>query len=170
MNTATTNHTQPESGHSPQHLALRMVLQRRQNRRTAHRHSRLQEAGYTLFEIMMVIAIIAILAGMTIFAISNVFGDVAQTEAKNTIRQMEEAIELYRINPRNRQYPTTEQGLEVLVPKYLDEVPKDPWGEEYKYLSPGRDNRAYDLYTLGADRQEGGEEENADITSWNRNN
>lgn len=126
-----------------------------------------RSAGFTLIEIMMVIAIIGILAGLSIYTIGDTFTDVRGTQAKTHISQIETALNNYRTRPKNRgQYPTTEQGLDILAPNYVKRIPKDPWDEEYQYLSPGREGRDYDLWTYGKDKQAGGEGENADITSW----
>ncbi|HEX8389342.1 MAG TPA: type II secretion system major pseudopilin GspG [Sphingomonas sp.] len=129
---------------------------------------RRRESGFTLVELMVVIVIIGLLA--TIVAI-NVLpsGDQARvTRAKADINTIQAGLDLYKL--QNGRYPTTSEGLQVLVGgrgAYLkgSAVPKDPWGRDYLYASPGQHGDA-DVWSLGADGQEGGEELNADVGSW----
>ncbi len=134
--------------------------------------------GFTLIEIMVVVAILAILAAAVIPRIMDEPDKARVVKAKNDIRALEAALNLYRLD--NYNYPTTDQGLEALVSPpsgspeapnwkqggYINKLPKDPWGNEYQYLSPG-ENGEIDIYTLGADRQSGGESYAADIGNWN---
>jgi general secretion pathway protein G len=103
--------------------------------------------------------------------------DARVTKAKQDIRAYETALNLYRMD--NFRYPTTEQGLEALVTRpadpnirnwkeggYIDGIKKDPWGNDYAYIAPGS-RGDYDLYTLGADGQPGGEGQDADIGNYN---
>jgi general secretion pathway protein G len=97
--------------------------------------------------------------------------------AKAQIELFGTALDTYKMD--NGKYPTSQEGLLALVQKpasagadwqsYLKKsaVPKDPWGTEYQYSSPGKDGRAYDIVSLGADGKEGGEGEDQDIGSWN---
>ena len=85
-------------------------------------------------------------------------------KAQADIRAIESALNLYRLD--NFKYPTTDQGLEALVPKYIDRLANDPWGNPYLYLSPGL-HSDMDVYTLGADGLQGGTGINADIGNWN---
>jgi general secretion pathway protein G len=135
------------------------------------------ESGVTLTEMMVVIVIIGLITAIVVI---NVLPsqDVARVEkAKADIRVLEQALELYRLE-RTR-YPTTEQGLEALLEPpeqsagqtvartepYIRRLPKDPWGRPYQYVIPG-EKGAYDLYSLGADAQQGGERTDADIGNW----
>lgn len=139
-----------------------------------------RDAGFTLIEIMVVLVIIAILGALIGPQILGRVDEARITAAKQDIRTLGTALDLYRMD--NFRYPTTDQGLEALVRKpddpavrnwkpegYLKSrtVPKDPWGSEYLYLQPGTRGGAYDLYSLGADGQPGGEEVDADIGNWN---
>ncbi|MCC6301953.1 MAG: type II secretion system protein GspG, partial [Gammaproteobacteria bacterium] len=81
------------------------------------------------------------------------------------IRAVESALNMYRLD--RHVYPTTDEGLESLVPTYLPRAPMDPWSRPYQYLNPGTQGGAFDLYTLGRDGQQGGEDEDADIGNWN---
>ncbi len=136
--------------------------------------------GFTLIEIMVVIAILALLAALVAPKIMGRSDDAKIADAKVQIKNMETALKLYKLD--NGVYPSTEQGLATLVEKpttgqipknykaegYLEskKVPKDPWGNDFAYLSPG-EHGDYDLYSLGADGVKGGDGKNADIESWN---
>ncbi|WP_277979380.1 type II secretion system major pseudopilin GspG [Sphingomonas phyllosphaerae] len=137
---------------------------------------RKKKNGFTLVELMVVIVIIGLLA--TIVAL-NVLpsGDTARIQkAKADIATIEQGLELYRLQVGG--YPTTSQGLQALVTApagadaaryqaggYVKKLPKDPWGREYLYASPGQHGAA-DVWTLGADGKDGGEGIDADIGSW----
>ena len=132
------------------------------------------QRGFTLIEIMVVVVILGVLAALVAPNILGRTGDARITAAKSDINSIGNALDLYKLD--NHSYPSTDQGLEALVSKpsgfpepadwnpegYLKTLPKDPWGNDYLYLSPGQ-NGGYDLYSLGADKREGGDGENADI-------
>ena len=122
-----------------------------------------KQRGFTLIEIMIVVAIIGILSSLILPKIMGKPGEARTQKAKHDIRMVSSALNLYKLD--NFNYPSTDDGLEKLVNKYLDKVPLDPWSQEYKYLSPGN-HREFDLYSYGLDNQEGGELENIDITNW----
>lgn len=135
--------------------------------------------GFTLIELMVVIIILGILAGLIIPRIMGRPEEARRMKAKVQIESIETALKLYKLD--NGSYPTTEQGLQALVeppavgqlPKawreggYLEKgkVPKDPWGNEYVYLSPGI-HSDLDLISHGADGQPGGEGKDQDINNW----
>jgi general secretion pathway protein G len=132
--------------------------------------------GFTLIEIMVVVVILGILAALVAPNVIRRIDDARITKAKQDIRAYETALNLYRMD--NFRYPTTEQGLESLVKQpadpniknwkeggYIQNLRKDPWGNEYSYISPGA-HGDYDLFTLGADAQPGGEGSDADIGNW----
>jgi general secretion pathway protein G len=135
--------------------------------------------GFTLIELMVVIVILGILAGLIIPRIMGRPDEARQTKARIMIEGIETAMKLYRLD--NGFYPTTEQGLRALVeastiqpvPRnwreggYLEKgkVPKDPWGNDFVYLCPGTQGE-FDLLSYGADGQPGGEGKNKDITNW----
>ena len=137
--------------------------------------------GFTLIELMVVIVILGILAGLIIPRIMGRPDEARQTKARIMIEGIETAMKLYRLD--NGFYPTTEQGLRALVeastiqpaPRnwreggYLEKgkVPKDPWGNDFVYLSPGTQGEL-DLISYGADGQPGGEGKNKDITNWSQ--
>ena len=135
--------------------------------------------GFTLIELMVVIVILGILAGLIIPRIMGRPEEARRMKGRIQIESIETALKLYRLD--NGEYPSTEQGLEALVesptvgqlPKawrkggYLEKgkVPKDPWGNDYIYLCPGLHDD-FDLMSYGADGEPGGEDNNADINSW----
>lgn len=135
--------------------------------------------GFTLIELIVVIAILATLAAVIAPAVFRNVGDAKTAAAKSQIDLFALALNSYRLD--NDRYPTTEQGLEALrtlpntgdAPRswrgpYVSKViGLDPWGRPYVYVSPGRANpESFDLYTLGRDGRVGGDGEDADVTSW----
>jgi len=133
--------------------------------------------GFTLIEIMVVIVILGILAGLVLPRFMGRTEEAKKVKAKLQIENLEGALKLYKLD--NGTYPTTEQGLEALVQKpaggaipsnwreggYLEKgkIPLDPWNRPYVYVSPGVINKDFDLKSLGGDGEEGGEGENADV-------
>ena len=141
---------------------------------------RQREAGFTLIEIMVVTVILALLAALVVPKILGRTDDARRTATKVQLRNIEQALQLYKLD--TGAYPSTEQGLEALVHKptvgaipkrwreggYLAKIPKDSWDHPFVYRSPGADgNREYELVSFGADGERGGEGNNADIESWN---
>jgi general secretion pathway protein G len=133
--------------------------------------------GFTLLEIIVVVAIIAILAAYIAPKVAGRVDDARIAKAKSDIRVLESSLELYKLD--NFVYPSSDQGLEALVNKpsgpelrnwrdggYIKKLNKDPWGNEYRYLYPGS-NGEFDVFSLGADAAAGGEGEAADIGNWN---
>lgn len=135
--------------------------------------------GFTLIEIMVVIVILAMLAAIVGPKLMGRTDDAKVTDARVQVKNIETALKLYKLD--NGSYPSTEQGLGALVTKptvgiipnsykdggYLEsqKMPKDPWGNDYLYVSPG-EHGDYDLFSYGADGAKGGDGKNADITSW----
>jgi general secretion pathway protein G len=130
--------------------------------------------GFTLIEVMVVVVILSVLAAIVIPRIMSRPDEARVVAARADIAAITQALKLYRLD--NVSYPTTEQGLQALVTApstapvpqnwkrggYLDRVPKDPWGREYRYLSPGTQGEI-DVFSLAADGQPGGEGINTDI-------
>jgi len=137
------------------------------------------DRGFTLIELMVVIVILGILAGLIVPRIMGRPEEARRMKARVQVESMETALKLYKLD--NGNYPTTEQGLQALVEApavgqlarawreggYLEKgkVPQDPWGNDYVYLSPGV-NGDYDLTSYGADGEPGGEGKDEDINSW----
>jgi len=136
------------------------------------------DRGFTLIEIMVVLIIIGLLAGIVVPKLMGRTEEAKRTKTAVQIKNLQSSLDLYKLD--SGVYPSTDQGLQALVEKpavgempnnwkeggYIDKIPKDPWGSNYVYISPGI-HGDYDLYSYGADGEEGGEGRNADIQSWN---
>jgi general secretion pathway protein G len=144
------------------------------NRRRALRSA----SGFTLIEIMVVVIIIGLLAAVIVPNVISKVDEAKVTKAKSDIQALETALTMYRLD--NSRFPTTEQGLAALVTQptdptikhwrpggYIQRVSKDPWGNDYQYVYPGTHGKEYDLFSMGADGQPGGEGLDADIGNWN---
>ncbi len=135
-------------------------------------------AGFTLIEVLVVVVILGILAAVVVPRIMDQPDKAAVVRAKQDVQALITALNLYKLD--NHNYPSTQQGLEALVQRptgspeapnwktggYLDRLPRDPWGNAYQYLSPGRQGD-FDVWSLGKDGQPGGTDYNADIGNWN---
>lgn len=119
--------------------------------------------GFTLIEVMVVVVILGVLATIIIPKVMDRPDTARLVKAKTDIRAIESALNLYKLD--NFNYPGTDEGLEALIPKYIERLANDPWGSPYLYLSPGL-HGDMDVYTLGADGLQGGTEKNADIGNW----
>lgn len=140
----------------------------RRKDRTETRRWRGSEAGFTLIELMVVIAIIAMLAAVVGYNVLGSLGEAEMTTAKIQIKNFQSALVAYRL--AFKRFPSTEEGLEALVKNakdrvFLDakQVPLDPWGNRYVYTLEG--SRDFTIMSYGADGVTGGEDENADISS-----
>ena len=137
------------------------------------------EAGFTLTELMVVLLILGLLATVVIINVLPAADQANTTKVRTDVSMLESAMEQYRLD--NMAYPTAQQGLQALVTQppglsqpqryrrggYIRRLPNDPWGNPYHYEVPGtQSNGPYDIYSLGADNQPGGEAENADIGNW----
>jgi len=121
-----------------------------------------REDGFTLVELMVVLVILGLLATIVIINVLPAADRAKLTTAHASVTQLEQVIEMYNLN--NRRYPTSEEGLPVLVTsRLLRRLDKDPWGNDFVYRLPGRNGRPFDVYSLGADGREGGSGDNADI-------
>ena len=138
--------------------------------------------GFSLIELMVVLVILGIIASRIAPRIIGRIDDSKVSKAKIDIAALDTGLKLYKVD--NGTYPTTEQGLAALIAPpengspaknwkkggYLEKsaVPKDPWGNDFIYISPGA-HGSYDITSYGADGQEGGEDNDADINSWEIN-
>jgi len=132
-------------------------------------------AGFTLVEIMVVVVIIGILAVLIVPRVLGRSDEARVAAARHDIAAIVQSLKLYRLD--NGRYPSSEQGLQALIARpqstpvptnwrqYLDSLPKDPWGNQYQYLSPGV-NGEIDVFSFGADGRPGGSGVDLDIGSW----
>jgi len=139
------------------------------------------QKGFSLIEILVVLVIMGLLVSVVAPTVLNSADDARVQKAQADFKAIETALKIYRLD--NYVYPTTEQGLVALIepstlepePRsfkeggYLQEMPMDPWGREYLYMSPG-ENGDVDIFSYGADGLPGGEGQNADLGNWNREN
>jgi general secretion pathway protein G len=135
------------------------------------------QRAFTLIEVLVVVAILGILAAIVVPRIMDRPDEAKRVAARADIGAIVQALKLYRLD--NGAYPATDQGLGALVQRpttnpvpsnwkqggYLERLPKDPWGGDYQYLSPGIKGEI-DVFSFGADRARGGEGNNADIGNW----
>lgn len=138
------------------------------------RYSLIEQKGFTLLELLVVMVIIGLLAG---YVGPKYFAQIGKSETKTAMSQIDalsKALDQYRIDTGH--YPSTEDTLQVLFTRPTNEarwdgpylkkaVPVDPWKRDYLYRHPG-DHGEYDLYSLGSDGQPGGTGDAADVTNW----
>jgi general secretion pathway protein G len=134
--------------------------------------------AFTLIEVMVVVAILAVLAALIVPKVMSRPDEARVVAARQDIASLLQALKLYRLD--NLRYPSTEQGLAALVTRptlppappnwktggYLERLPRDPWGNPYQYLNPGLRGEI-DVFSFGADGVAGGEGFDADVGSWN---
>ena len=138
-----------------------------------------KEEGFTLTEIMVVVFIIGLLSTVVLINVFGASSDAQVKTARANVSALTQSLERYRLTMYS--YPSENQGLRALVelpdgienpalyPQggFIQQLPNDPWGRPYQYTVPAERSRAaYDVFSLGADGQPGGEGENADIGNW----
>lgn len=136
-----------------------------------------QQRGFTLIELLVVLVILGLLAGVAGPKVLDYLGTSRTKTAKLQIEQIGGGLDLFKLE--TGRYPTTQEGLQALVQQppglagwsgaYLKgkTVPKDPWGNDYRYVSPGQ-HGLYDISSWGADNKDGGDGENKDVNGWER--
>lgn len=136
-----------------------------------------KQQGFTLLEIMVVVVILGLLVAIVAPNVLDNQDKAMVEKTKADIAGLEQALDMYKLD--NHTYPSTDQGLESLVKKpqinpepknyrpdgYIKRLPTDPWGNSYQYLTPG-EHGSFDLYSFGADGDNGGEGQAADIGNW----
>jgi general secretion pathway protein G len=139
------------------------------------KQAKIHQTGFTLLELLVVLGIIAMLAGLVGPQVMKHMGESKVKAAKVQIEDLAQTLDMYKLDVGS--YPSSEQGLEALIESpdgaqrwngpYLRKakVPLDPWNQEYKYASPGEHGK-FDIVSLGADGKEGGDGEDKDINSW----
>ncbi len=110
--------------------------------------------AFTLIELLLVLVILAILAGIVVPKFTGQALQAKIKAAKAEISTIKTALDTYEVD--NGRYPTTEEGLGLLVPAKLEKMPVDPWGNPYVYRVPGTNGKSYDLFSMGPDGHEGG--------------
>jgi general secretion pathway protein G len=137
--------------------------------------NRKRQAGFTLIEMMVVVVVIALLGAMIAPTLFKKVQQAERTRIAQDIRVIEGALKFYRLD--NYRYPKQSQGLDALMSNpgdtenwngpYLEKAPVDPWGQPYQYSNPSQHNKEVDIFTLGADGQQGGEGSDQDWGNWN---
>lgn len=143
----------------------------------SNRYRLLLAAGFTLIELLVVLLILGMIAGLAGPQVMNYLGESKTKTAKLQIEELSNSLDLFKMDAGR--YPDSQEGLQALVQApsslgpdrwrgpYLKKklVPKDPWGNDYKYASPGT-HGAFDIVSLGGDGKEGGDGEAKDVTNW----
>lgn len=133
------------------------------------------KSGFTLLELLIVVVIIGLLAGIVG---PKLFKNINKSEVATAKAQVDtfiKALDTFRID--TGRYPSAEEGLAALStrpnglqgwngPYLKKDAPVDPWGSPYQYVMPGQHNDDYDVYSLGKDKKQGGEDDNKDIGNW----
>jgi len=121
-------------------------------------------AGFSLIELLVVMVIIGLLAALVSPKLFKNVDKSYVVAAKAQIKNLENALQEFRLD--HHKYPSTEEGLTVLKPEYIKEIPKDPWDHPYVYRYPSEHGAEFDLFSYGRDGAPGGEGFDRDIVNW----
>ena len=123
--------------------------------------------GFTLIEIMIVVVILGLLAGVAVYSYPRFLDRAKRQKARADLSVISGGLEAF-YGDKHR-YPANQEGLKALSPEYVKSVPSDPWGRAYQYVQPGRNGVAFEVITYGADGREGGSGPDADLSTANLN-
>ena len=127
------------------------------------RFSKRRRAGFSLIEIMIVIVIIGLLAGLVTVATTGYIERAKRQRARSDLATYSGAVDAFYL--AHGYYPDNQTGLKVLAPEFIKVIQNDPWGHSYQYVQPGKQG-PYDIICYGADGKEGGTGADADMTNW----
>ena len=119
--------------------------------------------AFSLIEVMIVVVIIGLLAGIVTFATREYLERAKKHRARADIANLVTAVDSFYLD--KGRYPENQEGLKVLVPGFIKSLPSDPWGKPYQYVQPGK-RAAYEIVSYGADGREGGSGADADVASY----
>ena len=126
--------------------------------------TRQNEDGFTLVEVMVTLVIIGLLTTFVVLNVLPAQGKAQVQKVRGDITAIETALEMYKLDQFS--YPTEQEGLDALTASgIIKRMSVDPWGNPYEYRNPG-ERSSIDIFSLGADGEPGGEEQNADIGNW----
>ena len=124
---------------------------------------RFSRKAFSLVEVMIVIVIIGLMAGLVTYATTGYLERAKKQRARSDVATYAGAVDSYYL--AHGFYPDNREGLRALAPEFIKVLQNDPWGHPYQYVQPGKDH-PYDIICYGADGKEGGTGADADITNW----
>ena len=120
---------------------------------------------FSLVEVMIVVVIIGLMAGLVTYATTGYLERAKKQRARSDVATYAGAVDSYYL--AHGYYPDNREGLKALAPEFIKVLQNDPWGHTYQYVQPGKDH-PYDILCYGADGKEGGSGADADITNWDQ--
>ena len=126
---------------------------------------RFSRKAFSLVEVMIVIVIIGLMAGLVTYATTGYLERAKKQRARSDVATYAGAVDSYYL--AHGFYPDNREGLKALAPEFIKVLQNDPWGHPYQYVQPGKDH-PYDIICYGADGKEGGSGADADIANWDQ--